>query len=555
MKQLLLLTVFIFSFSILKSQDIYFDFTTQVAPCPYDASVSTTQFLDWEIYKTLDDTWNGTIDSTFCFNISANNILDWSNLGIGETIFLRQKLTNSNKVLLTHDNLYSLNLDANITINTQLQLGDTCANGLCSGLIVGIEIPDSLGTGKTMRWHEAPVENHSSGGYLEVNSCIPTEYFQNGNYLREVIFKATIGTQGIRLNIYQAQLNDVQHYSYLRLIQDSLIVPFSTFFNEYNYNTYFSLLIAKNDTTIYPNSYGIEYVDIIPSPNVDTPVTMNIEIEYEASLTLQPFVELQGGYVLNDSSQRHNYNIINNGGSFCFPTIIEKIFTSGNNYIHNSGEVGFSGKMSCMAFGAESKLVVGEAATLYYGNGGTGNLALYPNSEIELKKDASFVLDNNLILFGSSENKTPSCITLNEGNQLIFGKFAKIKNHKSVQGIQQLDVYMKGGTIDFSQLDNNSRQYLNLIYENATTDFQENVKILGNPVYEVLSFSITNKDKNTTQIELLSIEGKVIFSEMKALDKGVNYLKIPISHLSNGLYFLNIQSKKGNETKKIIITQ
>jgi hypothetical protein len=559
MKQDLLLFIFLWAgIASTQAQSVaLYTYSTETRPCAYDSTVSLQQFTSWDVYKTTNDVWDGPIDSSFCLGAANLWDLDLSGLGPNETVFMRYRFTDANKILLPSNGLFSVVTD--FSSNTpSLRVDNNCADNLCSGLLIGVEIPDSAGTGKAIRWSEVPFSVSSpTSSHYELGFCLATEYFSE-NYLREAIYKFTTNTTGGTLmGTSYLYFSDANEYAFvggdsLQYIKDSFDIPFAPSYNEYRLELHKNVLAIRSDTSIYPNSYGIEYVDLNPVPNVDTVATMNIEFGGSSTLALQPFVEFRGGYVLNDSTKRHQYNLINNGGHICFSIVVDMRLKSGNKYIHNSGSVTFSGKSSCMAFEAGSKLIVGEKATFPYGENGVGNLALYPNSTIDIKKGGHFILNNNLILFGSDNEQI--YLTLEEGSRLTFSKFAAIKRHQSVYYPLQLNIYMKGGTVDMSELKAEYRPLVNLIYDEVQPTFRENVKILGNPVMtDVLRFSITQETEGEAFVQLLSIDGKVIFNRTSLLQKGLNYLEIPVNTTATGLYFLDIKTNEGSVTEKISV--
>lgn len=557
MKKMLLLLIFSVFYIFVEAQiPHYFPFLTSSRSCLSDTSLMLNQYTDWDIYKTLNDEWDGVIDSTFCGAVMANSQIDFSGLNTGETIFIRYHFIDSNKVLLASDMLYMGRLETDIFNYSMFNIGTNCPNNLCSGVITGVEIPDSAGTGTAMRWYETPLYDSNLSYDSQGKFCLPTEYFAN-NYLREVIIKLTIDSVNSSVRLYDFVLEEVEPFLWHQ-IKDSISILYQSQQSQYIYSTYFDhYLVMKSDTSIYPNANGMEYVELKPTPNVDTVVTMEVYINPETSLITQPFVEFRGGNLLNDSTQRHLYNIVNNGGNVCFPNQAEVRFSGGNNYVHRAGRVDFGGQMACMQFGESSKLIVGDDAKFICGSNGMGIIALRSRSSIEIGKNAELVINNKVLLFEYRYDTAPEQIymTLNEGSKLSFGKNAEIYNGYSIDGQMKLNIYMKGGTIDLSNLDAESYQAVNLIYDEVEPDFVDNIKVLGNPTRDEIRFSIVAEDNDKVTYSLFSLDGKQVQSANITTQKGINYIKMPIHQLANGLYLLNIQSGENTFVKKIIITK
>lgn len=548
-----LLFLFLFSFPIfLQAQNIsWLWFDDSPRPCLVDSTQNHNQFDYWNLYKTTNNEWDGTLDSTFCGQVNSNQEIDLSTIGTGETFFVRYRFDDNNKIHLLSNYLYSSKLEAFVSDSAAINLGNNCNGNFCTSIITGIEIPDSLGTGTTMRWHETiPSVSTNPFPNFEAYYCLPTENFSS-NYLRELIIKVTLDTAigTIRFS----------HYEYTELFGLDIFQTQIDIYkngNDYTKKLYEHSLVLRSNN-LYPSSSNIEYVDLIPIPNVDTAITMTIEINPETSLILQPFVELRAAYLLNSTTQRHNYNIINNGGNICFPYTFEVILKNGNHYIHKDGNLEFGGKMACMQFGEGSKLIVGDNAKLDYGFNGVGNLALRSRSSIEIGKNAELHINNNVLLFEYKYDTEPQQIymTLNEGSKLSFGKLANITNEYSIDGSMKLNIYMKGGEVDLSQLDPNSRNLVNLIYDTPTSVFSQNIKVLGNPIQDNIRISIVNQEATTVTASLISTNGQLVYNKIFEVQKGYDEIQIPTVGTGNGIYFISIQSDEEMFTEKVVIVK
>lgn len=554
MKKTILLFLFLLSITNIQAQ-LYDWFQTSTRPCITDSTVQLFQYTHWDIYKTLNDEWDGPLDSTFCGQLDANRYLDLSAFAQDETIFIKYRFDDpiQQSFNLPSNQLFSGNLIGSLLDTVDLNYGNNCADGLCSGVLLGIEIPDSANTGTDMRWYQGNLTEQLWWSDIEAHFCVPSEYF-NQNEIKEIIIKLTIDTAGGKISFWDFYV-EPNWWGYQ--IQDSFDVFYDSWLNSYDWYLYDHILVLKSDYTLYPNLAGMEYVDLLPVPNVDTPITMNLYIDMYSSLIFQPFVQFQGGYVLNDSSKRHHYNIINNGGNICFPNWFERIFKNGDNYIHNSGTLDFQGPTSCMEFGSGSKLIVGEGTTFYYGNHGQGALALRTGGSIDLKKGAELIINNRLIFYEYPYEQTPRQLymELKEGSKLTFGKNASISNDKSRDGTMKLNIYMRGGSIDMSNLDAHSRSLINLIYEPTQLIFKDNIKILGNPTTENLRFSLTAAKEGTTSVGLYALDGKTAYFENKIHQKGINYFNIPVHSLTQGIYILTINNEEGMFTDKMVIVE
>jgi len=86
-------------------------------------------------------------------------------------------------------------------------------------------------------------------------------------------------------------------------------------------------------------------------------------------------------------------------------------------------------------------------------------------------------------------------------------------------------------------------------YELSVTDNNVDYKLLPNPTNGEIIYNFSNSKSGLNNWKLVDINGAVILSKSEYFGQGDNTLKLNISHLSNGVYFL----KFGNNTSKIIL--
>src|SRR5690606_10054119 len=111
----------------------------------------------WLIYQTVDDKWDGEIDSTRCIGVevAGNDLeIDLGQIDPAKSFFVKCLLDDDNKILLEPDNLYNIFFYFRKSEGVSLNLNEDCENDLCTGLIFGIKIPNSTNTGKVLRMHQ-----------------------------------------------------------------------------------------------------------------------------------------------------------------------------------------------------------------------------------------------------------------------------------------------------------------------------------------------------------------------------------------------------------------
>ena len=534
-------------------------------PCPFDSTVNIGTYKHWLIYQTLDDTWNGPVDSSQCISLSstpAEGIL-LTGTDLDRPFFVRAKFTDNTKILLQKNMLYTAFAYEHFSYNeVELEYGLDCPGNLCSGLIVGIEVPDSTGTATAMRWYTDVPDTTTNAVYFE--TCVPTEYFEN-NYLREYIIKIKVapGTEpDQKIRLYRAIFNDYNGTNYLR----EVIAPANSFAdtsfrvyiheigeitNPWNGENY---LMLYSDVPQWPSSAHPSFVEGRPEINTPDPQTIDLLLYSGQILVPQPFTFLRGALVEGSDSVRHRVNLINDGGDICLGGPIDFVVGGGTGYIHHDGHLDFRNRSACMMFENGGSLEVAQNAHLQYGYGGIGILALRPGSTIHLAKGSSLLIDNLLWLQGMPTARFPDhqiYMELNPGSTLVFGDHASIINNLSQYPDTRLNIYMNGGTLDDSRLSQASRNLINRIYPTPQTTFAENIKVLQNPTDRMIRLEYVAADNHLVSSVLFDLNGRKIGERQFMVDLGLNYIQYDMEDLPAGVYILQVKTHLGNVALKL----
>ena len=78
--------------------------------------------------------------------------------------------------------------------------------------------------------------------------------------------------------------------------------------------------------------------------------------------------------------------------------------------------------------------------------------------------------------------------------------------------------------------------------------------IYPNPTTGQLNILIPTIDNNEAMIEVTELSGKVVQQKKIALLSGDNAVKLDLGALSNGIYFIHVNSAEGNYTERIELT-
>lgn len=522
--------------------------------CPYDTSVATLEFPDWEVYQTTNGKWDGPRDSTFCYSLATSTGSFQGNLAgdsmtVGVPVFIRAKFDSTNKVALDSHKLYRFNADFYGATQVNTMLGDTCPDGACSGVRVGIEIPDSAGTGTDIRWYDHSMKFTNNA---PTDFCVATEKFDGENFLREVIFKLTLSapTSGMGYTFNQPWM-EIPLFGVTKIREIKATNFWQGYYNwTPNQGLQSNALVIHDDTAGYPNANNIHYVEAAPSPNTSQVDTVRLQLY--GGLFFQPYSALRGAQIVGDTL-RHKLKIENYQADVCFPDVVELMFYNGEGYKHLGGNLSFEG-MSCMMFRHGAKLEVGDGITLNYGKPGKGVLALRGGS-IHLGKNST--LNIGCLMMIGEDMEYPELrdvhVYLNRGAHLEFQPGSVLKNDLSPTGLTRLIVHIRGGTLDDLSLTEKERALIIRKYEDPYLDFAQNLNIHQNPTQESLVFSWIAEGESSHEVELLGLEGKVIRQENLQMGEGLNYFEWNLTNVQPGVYFLRLKSEAKAATKKVVV--
>ena len=548
-----LLLLICLCFTSINAQNLPNRLFQNVVEVPCAVSSDTIDgFLEWSAYQTTDSSAWGPKDS-ICFDYGSvgNNRLE---LDLGQTnpalpIFIRSKLDTNNQVLLDSNTLYKVQFSfSSLPFSTpNLLLGTNCPDDLCSGVSIGIEIPDSAGTGKETRWYAG--EFTDNGPYWNVEFCFSTERFPLGNHISNAWVRIGQDGNNSGIAIYNRSALYFEDFRFSTEQIRSISAPGNTAHLGWGNN----LLMMYNDST-YPDANHISYVEATPSPNVATQQQLDIYIDFSANLNFQPFTQLRGAEVLGDTL-RHTVNLINNGGTLCGYTFIDIVFENGNKYSHRAGKLDLIGPKSCMSFGNGGILSVEKNATLNYGSLGNGMLALRTGGVIEIGKNAELEIGGSLVLGEYRHETSPQKfeIILKRGSKLSFAEGAHLLNYLSKFPNETfLDVYLEGGVLDDRYLSEADKTLIRRHYASPMLEFEENLEIHGNPFSDVLEFSFISEEGIPLEANLVALDGRILQRKGLQSVAGHNLFSFETTDLAAGIYLLQIVTPNGKATRRVV---
>lgn len=537
--------------------------------CPYGQPGIQIRPDDWDIYQTIDGFWDGVADSTRC--ISAEPLWPGSGMKIAldqinpaEPIFIRVRATELAPLLPLQANwVYNLTACTDMYPDTISWLkGTDCEQGICSGALVGIAIPDSFGVpGAATRFQTgfAKIEGAGFCGGAGIETCFPTEYFGDQR-LKEIILKFSFSPganlSGKYLNIQNLYING-QILPPPGYVTEVKAQPFHYSNGEYTMNISetangsFNFLMLYTAST-YPDNNHQSYIEAAPAQNSSQQQVINLEVNEYQSLEIQPFTNLRGALVEGSDSVRHIANLVNMGGDFCV-NFLDFVVSGGGEYRHGGGHITMQNPRSCMQFRTGSALRVLEGSTLYYGNDGAGMLVLCPSSTLALERNATLVMDGLLNLTHCKEDLGDQQVYMDLplGAKLFFTQNARISNEFSLGQQTFLNVRMLGGTLDDAALALADRELIRRVYPKTSGSFGDNLRLSPNPFEEVLTLSYLSENEETLRLAWTNLSGQTILAETFHAQKGMNEWQ-PVTPASAGMYLLTILGESGKITRKVI---
>lgn len=537
-------------------------------PCPFDANATIAQPLGWRLYQTTSGNWEGPVDSTRCISVtkvSGNAQVDLGQLNPTEPLFVRARL-DIFPPLSPFEANYVYSFLSSVQCDTALLQFDplACNQDLCTGVFLGIAIPDAAGNpGAATRFQTGFFSPYSTVS-LNCSTCFPTEYFFDQR-LREVILKFTfkpgVVLAGKTLRLDFANLDPT--FSPPGLVTAVNATPFQFVGNntfEVNIQDaadpggfFVQNFLLHYDETTYPSAPFPSYVEGQPMPNLPTPQTINLVVDPFQTLDIQPYVYLRGGLVENSSTLRHQLNLVNLGGDICL-NFTDVIFEGGE-YRHGGGRLDMNNAFSCFQFRKNSALRVLEGATLRYGNQGAGMLALCAGSALVLERDATLVVDCLMNLAECDDALPPQQLYMDlpPGARLVFTDKAWLTNRFSQNREMRLNVRMLGGTIDDTALDAEERALIRRIYPEPAPDFTKNVQVYPNPFATEIQLQYLAAQDEVLQLVWTDIQGRVVLEESRPAQRGINVCQVQAPQMA-GFYTLHVQGQTGSAVLKLLKT-
>jgi hypothetical protein len=525
----------------------------QPVPCLGQPSMYNG-FTEWSAFQTTDSSIWGPLD-TSCFDIRNPSFPSFE-VQLSQTnptlpVFLQANLDTTNMVPLDSNSLYRLSFVVYSQLGQPSFLaGTNCPDDLCSGLSIGIEIPDSAGTGRAMRWYAGELVNDGFG--LRAEFCFPTERFPNGNFVRQTSWRLAQDGPNTGIVLSNASPYALENFGFATDRISTIQAPGNYVYLGGGCGFCPNVLMMYTAPT-YPDAQHLSYVEAFPSPNVAIQQQITVEIPFGNTLNFQPFVELRGGQVVGDTL-RHSINLLSNGGTICGYSFVDLLFEHDDLYTYRSGKLDLNGPTACMSFGKGGTLRVDDGATLQFGKPGHGMIALRTGGKIDIGRNAELVIGGSLVFGEYRQEHTAQTfeIHLPRGSKLRFAEGSHLRNFLSAFPDTQLDVYLEGGTLDDAALAPLERALIRRHYATVSAEFEENLDVYENPFSESLAFSFTSKAGIPLSIDLLSIDGRKLRHVQVVTQQGNNTFEWETATIASGVYLLQLTTPDARCTRRVL---
>lgn len=502
----------------------------------------------WRAYQTLNNEWDGPIDSTSCVKWLTEG-LELTNADTSRPVFIR--MVDTAPILLESDFLYGVDLCMDWSSDQwgiDLEDESFCNNGFCHGTMVRVSIPPApLDTvDVAFRTHFAAFQYEEVFGDL-FELCFATEAFEV-QHLEDVVFKFI--PEGTMIEFYCVYLSNEWDQMSMTVDQED-ISNFQSGPSEYSFDAWpwgLSSFMFRYQGEGYPSDTTISYIEFTPEPNVETPQMVTVTFNEYCTYTLQPFTQLRAGHVVDNDSVFHNLQLINLTHQLCVLLYVELVFDPDDRFVHAGGPIDFQGNTSCMRFHKGSTLEVASGHKLLYGPRGDGMLALYGGAEIVVQENARMEINNSVMLFEHpwQQPVRPVDVHLKAGSELVFGAKSKLHNESSDHAVK-LRVYLEGGVVDLSGLSPEERSHVELVFPSGTTT----IRLHGNPVSDQLKVWWSMPEDGEVELCFFDPQGRLHDTQNVTFQRG-QYLSCDVRHLPVGDYVVVVRQGEYQETVRIL---
>ena len=548
------------------------DFTER--SCPYDTTVTGLFPNTMEVFQTLDNTYDGQVDSSWCpvfVQNGTNRIeLDLDTYDFSRPLFVRVRLPEdfASPILPYVD--YDLYDSGTLRYLNRLNSGD-CPND-CSQIHLRYRAVDNLTLDTIYRDFEFDSPNYSR------SSCFFSERFQTQK-VTEIGETLWLARDGVQPRIYfigygLSPVSSPEFPEFRRRAADSILFTEVQLDADNVYRAFPSEVVepapAPDNPAFY---YAPQFEDRIPGPsniryleaNVagDPTTVASLELNFAEynDIALPPYAGLAGAKVAGQDSLRHELTIVFDDfyrGSCTFSVSTDRPLLQNTFFEFGTTEIYFAEDAACFVLESGSGLSVRSGKNLQYGSNGQGLLAAKQESKINIAPGATFTFNNTLrLLHPISFPEGGMHVYLAEGSTLRFGEMANVER-KFIESNVWIYVHGKEENVDFGPLTPEERALF--VFVDAPVYLfpapLEEVHFYPNPGLAGTTLSLLFprlESEGEKAFALYSSQGKVIVEGRLLVDDNRNaQVNLP-AHLAEGIYFLRVTGEQRNYSVNVVV--
>lgn len=540
--------------------------------CPYDNGTTVNQSTVYEFYRTVDDTYEGEIDSSWCADFQQdgiNYVLDLSDFDSSRALFVTIRFPEDQGPIIQpyfqHEIQQSMWLDdASVAAED-----DSCSGEFCNGIFLEYDFHDEVTNIDSNRFIA-----YELAGSVYLEEVGPTCFFSerfNEQRLRSLTLKMQIATNGPNPRLTPYTLELLEAYFTSQRIESITFGP--EHYNGEGYAAYADeVIIAEEPEGFFVNYYPPQVEDALPSsdnyrymdvniiPNVDSVEDIELMFYQETLLSYPSFSGIRGGLVAGSDSLRHALTITMDDNFMmysCLEIFFEVAIANNVTYRFGSGTIGLANKSSCFSIAPGGKFAIAANSHFNYGkaNTATGLFATKPNGWVDLEPNSQLTINSNWQLAHPPNDPTAgSHVDLQPGSQLIFGKNATLfRSHP--QGAGYLYVHLNGGSINVDALSPEERSLIRYVYpENLDLNTPlRDLTIYPNPASNYVEVVIPEEFINQQlEAQLFDATGRKLLTTTEvATDRLFSF---PFGrHLPQGVYRLFVTNGAETHSAKLMV--
>jgi hypothetical protein len=576
LKHLIAITFFLFTtlLSPLTAQEsIRFVDDISERTCPYDTSVTGFFTNQYAVYLTLDNTYEGTVDSSWCPVFTYDDVqnryeLQLEDFDFDRPIFVKLRYPIGGAPSLEPYRDYQV--QAGHGYRDVLYRDPADCPGDCNQTQLVYTMADPEAGDTLQRRFELDAEYAEINGY----GCFFSERYpqQRFDEIGRTIWLTRNGDNPRLIFDYGYNIYDAWSGS-TRAEADSIIFRAENLSGA-EYRAYPSEVTISDEPSDFfdglyhlpqftdrrPGNDAIRYTEINVEHDPDTVVSMRLVFGEGENISLPPFTGLSGAKVAGQDSIRHRLTVefSNFYISNCSGFSVDLPVPPNTTYEFGADTIAFGQDGACLVLEPNGGIAVRPGSDLQYGRNGQGLLAAKQESKITVGPNGTFTFNNTLrLLHPISFPEGGMHVYLEEGSTLRFSDMANVERKFAESNIW-VYVHGKEENVDFGPLTPEERALFVFVDAPAYSSpvLLEEVHAYPNPVLAGTTLNLIFpglESEGDKAYMLYSSQGKVMLEGMLSITSNSEVeIGLP-AHLAEGIYFLRVTGEKRNYNVNVVV--